>query len=170
MSPLINATKKVFADGQAYLTVLTPSAYSQQLSCLSGTTIGQHSRHWIEFFQCLFGQLEDGRAEICYDLRKRDQILESEPQVALQALDELLDQSQHFSSDRQLTLTTNIGHEETSFLTSLSREWWYAIEHAIHHLAIIKIAIHQAFPFVELPPDFGLAYSTKQFRAAINED
>ncbi|MEL6142151.1 MAG: hypothetical protein AAFU67_11085 [Bacteroidota bacterium] len=162
----MHATKKVFADGRSYLTVLDSPAYSQPLACLSGTTVGQHSRHWIEFFQCLFGQLEDGKEAICYDLRKRDYSLETEPDAALAALDELIDLSENLTNDRSLQLTTTIGQEESTFLTSLSREWWYAIEHAIHHLAIIKIALSQAFPTVELPHDFGLAYSTKQFRAA----
>lgn len=164
MYPLFSASRKVFTDGQAYLDNLSAADYSRPLECLSGATIGQHTRHWIEFFQCLFWQIRDEQEGICYDHRARNLELETQPSVALQAINSLSELMGTLDTSRQLELETLIGDQRIKCPTSVGREWWYAVEHAIHHLAIIKIAIRQAFNHLELPADFGLAYSTKQYR------
>jgi len=48
--------------------------------------------------------------------------------------------------------------------SSYFRELQYNIEHAIHHMAIIKIAIGACFTEVELPANFGVAYSTVRYQ------
>ena len=47
--------------------------------------------------------------------------------------------------------------------TSFKRELMYGIDHAIHHLAIVKIGIKYAFPFIKLNPELGIATSTLKF-------
>lgn len=162
MFTLLAASHRVFDDGTAYLTQLTPEEYTASIDCLSGSTIGQHTRHWIEFFQCLFWQLRDGNELICYDSRKRDLLLETNPEFALKAIFSLTDLMGSINADKALSLQTKIGHETITCPTSSGREWWYAIEHAIHHLAIVKIGLIQYHPQVELPAGFGLAYSTAE--------
>ncbi|HOX82724.1 MAG TPA: hypothetical protein PLS08_06825, partial [Chryseolinea sp.] len=44
--------------------------------------------------------------------------------------------------------------------TTSTRELVYNIEHAVHHMAIIKIGIREVAHYVTLPPDFGIAAST----------
>ncbi|TAG65626.1 MAG: DinB family protein, partial [Runella slithyformis] len=51
--------------------------------------------------------------------------------------------------------------------TTLSRELVYIAEHAIHHLAILKIALRAHFPDIALPVHFGVAYSTVQYQNSI---
>lgn len=162
MFPLLAASHRVFNDGTAYLTQLTPEEYAAPIDCLSNSTIGQHTRHWIEFFQCLFWQLADGNGLICYDNRQRDLRLETEPNLALQAIASLNELMETIDTDKSLSLKTKIGSEIITCPTSSGREWWYAIEHAIHHLAIVKIGLTQCYPQVDLPVNFGLASSTVQ--------
>jgi len=44
--------------------------------------------------------------------------------------------------------------------TNALRELAYNIEHAIHHMAIIKIGINEVSPYILLPSAFGVASST----------
>ena len=39
------------------------------------------------------------------------------------------------------------------------------VEHAIHHMALIQVAVKNAFGHIELPPHFGVAYSTVQHQS-----
>ena len=48
--------------------------------------------------------------------------------------------------------------------SSLERELAYNIEHAIHHMAIIKIAVQTVFPKVKLADNFGVAFSTVRYQ------
>jgi hypothetical protein len=47
----------------------------------------------------------------------------------------------------------------------VARELLYNLEHAIHHMALIQVAVRQAFPALTLPAHFGVAYSTVQHQA-----
>jgi len=55
-------------------------------------------------------------------------------------------------------------NESFKIKTSLDRELVYNIEHAIHHMAIIRIAIENEFDSVSIDKHFGVAYSTIRFR------
>ncbi len=44
------------------------------------------------------------------------------------------------------------------------RELLYNIEHAVHHMAILRIALEADFPHVPLAEHSGVAYSTVQHR------
>jgi len=49
--------------------------------------------------------------------------------------------------------------------SSFARELLYNIEHAIHHMALVQVAVQNAFPTIELPQHFGVAYSTVQHQS-----
>jgi hypothetical protein len=44
--------------------------------------------------------------------------------------------------------------------TNFLRELVYNIEHAVHHMALIRIGVREVAPHITLPPDFGVAAST----------
>jgi hypothetical protein len=50
--------------------------------------------------------------------------------------------------------------------TNYFRELTYNIEHAVHHMAIIKIGIREVANYVTLPADFGIAASTIRYKEA----
>jgi hypothetical protein len=59
---------------------------------------------------------------------------------------------------------TKSDEDSVKIKSSLERELAYNIEHAIHHMAIIKIALKTLFPKVKLADNFGVAYSTVRYQ------
>jgi len=57
-----------------------------------------------------------------------------------------------------------LGNDGFEFVTGLEGELVYNIEHAIHHMAIIRIAVEKELPSIKLDKYFGLACSTIRFR------
>jgi len=135
---------------------------TKKYSMLHGSTIGQHLRHVIEFYTCLLnteGQL------FCYDKRERKLELETNLNAIDRELMYIIKKIEKIQEDRELISLMSFGedsHEPSTFTTSLYRELAYCLEHTIHHSAIIKIAIKEHAADIELPENFGVAFSTLQ--------
>ena len=145
------------------LSQLENAAYTSPCSVLSNATIGQHVRHIIELFQCL----ETGYAEgiVNYESRKRDFYIETDIRKAEKMLREiqqclekpnkelLLESEDYFNKQENISIPTNY-----------YREVVYNLEHAIHHMAMIKIGVKEVSSIV-LPDKFGTAFSTIKYRS-----
>ena len=56
------------------------------------------------------------------------------------------------------------GSQKQIMNTTLERELAYNIEHAIHHMAILKIGVRTIAPGTDIPDGFGIAVSTLRHR------
>jgi hypothetical protein len=152
------------------LSHLTDEEYQQVPEIFAGASVGKHYRHIIEFFQCvaLAGQTET----ICYDNRLRDVRIETNRVFAKELLHDLKNELAEMDNEKRLMLVgdlgTDNGSENSFMLTSIFREFHYAVEHAIHHMAIIKMGIRQAFPQVNIGNEFGVAPSTLRYQQAVS--
>lgn len=164
-STLIDAALSLFADAKTYLCHISQTSYCQPLTKLSGSTVGQHTRHFIEFYQCLAEQMEGDENRLNYDLRRRDHRIETDARFALVVIETL---------EKQLPglpwrLKMEVEHTDyrlgmsARIRSSAERELLYNIEHTIHHFALIKIGLSIVEPGLELPPHFGVAASTLQY-------
>lgn len=144
-----------------YLTVLNPAEYQQSIRLLSNSTIGQHTRHFIEFYQCLLIQVKTGI--INYDLRRRNKQIEMYPTFALGIVNEIIDELPKLNINQNLILQTDFDQYD-KVSTNTTREVLYNLEHCIHHLAIIKIGLKIIKPDFQLPENFGVATSTVRFK------
>lgn len=140
---------------------LKDSDYTKSSAALSGSTIGQHMRHTLEFFICLEQGVEKGIVN--YDKRAHDKLIESDKYIALNTLQRITDFIGSQSADQSLQL--EVGYEPHSeecvtVQTNYYRELTYNIEHAVHHMAIMKIGIREVAPYITLASDFGVAVST----------
>ena len=128
-------------------------------------SVGQHARHIIEFYSCM---LDGIRTRIInYDLRKRDHNIETNIGKAQKKIEEIKKEIRDFNEDPSLDLEVNydlLSNHKMTIKTSYSRELVYNIEHTIHHLAIIKSALKEYYPYIRLPENFGVANSTIRFR------
>lgn len=156
----------VLDDLRHYLSVIDPVTYQAPLEILSGSTIGQHTRHIIEFYNCLLEQsLEPGEPVINYANRRRDHRIESEPDHALAYVDSISEKLKELDADRPCHLNcAEHGQEDLMVHSTIGRELIYNIEHTIHHLAIVKIALKSTMPEIVLPEHFGVAPSTIRHR------
>jgi hypothetical protein len=148
-------------DIRSLLSRLSAAQYAAPLEVLSGSTIGQHTRHLIEFFDCLIRQAPAGTVN--YDLRARHELLSADPAQASARIGALIQaiRSEGRPAALLLEVSYDLGGQEICCIpTTFERELVYTIEHAIHHLAIIKIGLRAAAPELELPEGFGVAIST----------
>jgi hypothetical protein len=137
--------------------------FTFRFNCLSGATIGQHVRHILEFYQCLF---ETGNV-ICYDDRKRDLHLETNQAFALKVIDDILSELKSIGKDRSILLRSNFSaetYDNVYLSTSLYREMAHALEHSIHHQALIKVVMTQLCLEDGLSDNFGLAPATLRYQ------
>jgi hypothetical protein len=142
--------------------LLSQEQYKQPLEVLSGSSVGQHARHIIEFYQCLHGGIVSG--SVNYDKRERNQLIESIPDYAINCVEQLQENLGSFDLHAGLMVVHEIEGEYMQYPSSLSRELYYLAEHTVHHFALIKIGILDAFSNIQLPEHFGVADSTKKHR------
>jgi uncharacterized damage-inducible protein DinB len=144
---------------------LSEQDFTRQIESLGHSTIGQHLRHTLEFFICLEQGFEAG--VINYDKRAHDKLIESDKFIALATLVKINDfiQLQHDNKSLKLEAAYDLDKEEfVTIETNFLRELVYNIEHAVHHMAIMKIGIRELAPAIKLPHDFGIAASTIRYQ------
>ncbi len=135
--------------------------YNRPLETLHHNTIGGHYRHVIEFYQCLLHGLDKNRVN--YDERPRNLLLETDQDAGKNALDFIIRQVNARMDNPDLVLYSLFGHPEPQVIetrTNYHRELIYNLEHAVHHMAIIRIGLKEALPTLDLSHDFGVASST----------
>lgn len=143
---------------------LTNQQYTQPVKVLSQSTIGQHTRHILEFFIELNKGYESRVVD--YDKRIRNHAIESDKFFAINALHEIADNLE--KPDRDLILNVEYGpdaDQRAQVITNYLRELVYNMEHTVHHMALIRIGVEAISEF-EIPAEFGVAASTLKFRKA----
>lgn len=141
--------------------------FTRPIASLGNSTIGQHLRHTLEFFICLEEGAEQGLVN--YDKRAHDKLIENDKFIALTTLNRINDFILSQPSNRVLKLEAGYDLNKEEFVTietNFLRELVYNIEHAVHHMAIMKIGIREVAPSIKLPHDFGIAASTIRYKEA----
>jgi hypothetical protein len=141
---------------------IAPETYSQPLPIFNGSSIGQHFRHIVDFYGCLNRGIADGRVD--YAQRQRDPRVETEPDHAAQTLFDFLGQLEITDEFAAVEVVADFSSElnETRpvVLSTVGREMMYAYDHAVHHLAMIKMGLKAAAPALEIDKNLGVAPST----------
>lgn len=138
---------------------LSEQQYNKPSEALSDVSIGKHYRHIIEMFICLLEGYEKGLVN--YDQRERNQLIETNIQLALQKLSWLIDEVE--KPNQQISLQQSLDDEIPFIKSNYYRELLYNLDHTIHHQALIKIGVAQ-YDNILLDEDFGVAPSTMNYR------
>lgn len=154
--PSINNSLNELID---LLRQLSQNEYSNSCAELSNATIGEHTRHIIEMFQCLENQYDLGIVN--YDKRERNNCIQTDTVFAIENI--VLIQQNLEKENKDIELLQIIDGEEIRIESNYFRELLYNLEHCIHHQALIKVAILQC-ETVKLDPNFGVARSTIEYR------
>lgn len=161
---IINASKEICSQLFHLCENLKKDEYAYCSSLLLGSSIGKHMRHIIEFYDILREGSEIG--EVNYDTRVRSSRIENEPKVAKERLALISAWLEELSVNKNLSLYLNFNQDSKAVKqvkSNLMRELAYNLEHAIHHMALIRIALNQQFPHVKVDANFGVAYSTIRY-------
>ena len=156
---LIASITKTLNELLDLLSQISDTDYSCPCHQLSNATIGEHTRHIIEMFQCLENQYEYGIVN--YDIRKRDYLIQTNTDFAQKCILQILNQIE--KSNKSLQLQQIIDGEELLIDTNYNRELLYNLEHCIHHQAMIKVAVIQS-ETIKIDENFGVARSTIEYR------
>lgn len=150
----------------AVLQSLPQQAYCQPVSLFHGSTIGQHFRHILEFYTCLLEGCHAGY--INYSSRQRNDAISENKQVALQIIESVASAIMRLDMQQMLQVESEFSdHSEEhkpAYASSVGRELQYAFDHAVHHLAIIRMGLEAHFPEIPVDADLGVAPSTLQHR------
>lgn len=141
------------------LNQLSDQEYSKSCFELSGASIGEHTRHIVEMFQCLNRNYDSGIVN--YDKRERNALIETNTGFAVQMI---LDIKNSISREnRNLKLQQMIDGNVVNIQSNYYRELLYNLEHCIHHQALIKVGILKC-KNVAVDDNFGVARSTIEYR------
>ncbi|PWJ42969.1 hypothetical protein [Sediminitomix flava] len=151
---------------QSAISNLDEQTYSQEIDILGNSSIGQHCRHILSFYECLIDAKHSGFVN--YDQRKRLLKIENSPVVANMFIETLKEKLEKVEFSNPITLEGQYGN--TSDLncfkvkSSLERELIANIEHSVHHMAIVRIALRYLKPNFKLDDSFGIASSTIRYQ------
>lgn len=143
---------------QLLLKGLDDADYTAPLEYLSDSTIGQHTRHVIEFYQCLL----NANDSVNYDARKRNNLLQTDRAKAIEAIS-VISAALDESEDKDVIVAGNfsISDENTQeFKSTFLRELAYCLDHSIHHQALIKVGMKELNKEHLIPKNFGVAPAT----------
>jgi hypothetical protein len=159
---LQTAVERVFIQLSRSLDQLNEVQYNYPCVQLSGNTIGQHVRHIIEMFQCLEEGCRTGIVD--YEKRERNRQIETDKAFAAELLQKI--SRQILPENKHLILLVYFDAVATSseqIHTNYYREIAYNLEHAIHHMALIRVGLREIGGiFVE--DSYGVAASTLKYR------
>lgn len=165
---IIAGNERVITQLQDLLQQLNADAYTHPLEALEAHTLGQHFRHVLEFYQCL---LNGGKGQVVdYSTRKRDLLLETRPDKALQSLSNIRARLSGLDTSLALKIRADLSpsctEERELCGSTLGRELMYVFDHAVHHLAIIRIGLRSAFPHIPFQRELGVAPGTLRHQKA----
>ncbi|WNM20081.1 DinB family protein [Flavobacterium capsici] len=156
---LIASIQKTLNELLDLVNQLSNEIYSKPCEALSNATIGEHTRHIIEMFQCLENQYENGVVD--YDKRERNFQIQTDAKFASNAIVTILNEID--KPNKELSLEQCVDGEILLIQSNYKRELLYNLEHCIHHQALIKVALLH-YGITSVNENFGVARSTIEYR------
>jgi len=144
------------------LEKISPENYGKPLQLFNGSSIGQHFRHILDFYTCLMAGAAEGRID--YAKRERDAMIENDPQYAQKIFRDILVGTKGITENNPVEIvadfSSDLNQPRPVVQSSLARELMYAYDHAVHHLAMIKMGLKETCPNLEVDKNIGVAPST----------
>lgn len=155
------AVEKVIDQIISILDQIPQADFNRTLDVYENATLGKHFRHIYEFFDCLLDQCDCG--ELDYGMRKREESIENSPEVAREHYVSLLDRISCLEEDQVLDVYTDFADKDGTrhkVKTTVGREIMYAYDHAVHHLAVVRIGLLSLPTKIKMDDSLGIAAST----------
>lgn len=152
---------------QGILDQLSDNQYALNLDIFNGSSVGMHIRHIFDFYDCIVNGCNGD--SIDYNMRERNPSIEQNRVAAISAFIQLANVAKGLDDSSKIIVIADFSIDENeerpSVTSSIGRELMYAYDHAVHHLAIIKMGIKSSFPEVLLDSHIGVAPSTIKYQS-----
>ncbi len=162
----IDGNERMIRQLTDLLERIPPDIYCAPLALFNGSSLGQHFRHIVDFYRCMARGIPEQKID--YTARERDLRTETQPRYAADLLTECLEQLRPADMSLCVRVATDfIGQlpKERIFVDStVGRELMFAHDHAVHHLAMIRMGLQQTAPEVRLDDAVGYAAATVSYR------
>ena len=149
------------------LDQIDTKSYNKPLAIFKGATLGQHFRHILDFYSCLSAGFETGLID--YSNRERNAKVEQDKDFAKSRIEAVLEMvcgiEETTSIKVKADFSTSSEVSRPIVHSTVGREIVFAYDHALHHLAIIRMGIQTAFPHLEMAENLGVAPATVKYRA-----
>ena len=165
---LLAAVGEVLHQGLELLETLSDEDYTAPSSGPFDASVGEHYRHVLEHFTTLADSMAFGIVD--YDARERDRSVERNRSYAIEQTLAILRRFESLPEcvlGAQCHVLYQLGYGEVhqlSVSSSVAREIVFAVSHAVHHFALIRVLC--AEHGVMLDDSFGIAPSTLAYRRA----
>ncbi len=148
------------------LAMVDAAAYARPIPLFEGSTLGQHVRHIVDFYHCLLRGIDKGCID--YSDRERNPLVEQNPDQALRSLDEICRLVERLPETQPVEVRADFSTDRREgrprLQSTVGRELLFAYDHAVHHLAIIRIGIRAAYPHLKVAEELGVAPATLKYR------
>ncbi|SHH83819.1 hypothetical protein [Flavobacterium defluvii] len=141
------------------LDQLSDKDYSKSCEALSNASIGEHTRHILEMFQCLKKSYDS--SVLNYDNRERNNRIQTETKFAKETISAIKIGLK--TENKVIFIEQVVDSLALRIQSNYYRELLYNLEHCIHHQALIKVAVRE-FENVLIDDNFGVARSTIEYR------
>ena len=154
-----SAVRHTLEELKDLLNQLSDNDFALPILYLGNSSVGEHTRHIIEMFQCLLNSYESSMLN--YDDRKRNNLIQTDTNFAILSIDDVINSIE--KENKNIVLKQLLFNDYVSIETNYFRELLYNLEHCIHHQALIKVAVFQ-LENIQLTETFGIAPSTIEYR------
>lgn len=142
-----------------------PDFYQQESALLNAVSVGSHIRHLLEHYQNFFKALSVPEP-VNYDQRQRCPDCQSSIAVAQKVISDIVHELNAMPAEDDslmVSIITNPDITDMASQSSVLREMQFLQSHALHHLAIIGIALRESG--IEVNNKIIKAPSTRQYES-----
>ena len=122
MQPLVAYNVSVLEKIDQVLLQLSDEEMARPSDLLFGSSVGQHFRHILEFYECLLAHVREG--SFSYDRRQRNLLIETEVTAARASAVRSISLLKELREDRVLAMESELPDtpDMSSQMTTLKRE------------------------------------------------
>jgi len=163
MNRTVGECAEALHQGFDLIDALSPEDYDDPEEHSVWSSPGAHTRHMLDFLDCLLSGLDSQRVD--YTARKRRIEVERSQTVGLREIQRCIESLDRLRTlDGRLHLEVRSDANQDWCISTLARELQFVTAHVIHHYALIRMTL--AHLGIEAPYEYGVAPSTLAHRAA----
>ncbi len=159
MQGLITANTETLEQVLSLIDAAQDTAYTDVAEGMT-SSLGCHVRHVLDHYAALQNGVTTG--EVDYDKRSRDSVVETDATQAKQKVYALIAWlNENITSDVNLKMKTEISASNQNIITidsSLKRELIYLLNHTVHHMAQVSLALR--IMGISIDDQIGIAPAT----------